>query len=151
MKTRFTLAFALIGACCFAQEPATKEEKSTVTVQPVIVVDGIKYLRSDSANALQKLNPEKIREIKVLRGQEAINLYGEDGKSGVIVVTTKAGSTAKPLYLLDGKRVEDLSSVDPTDIQSIEVIKDAVKLLPFGDEGKWGVIKITSKKKNYFR
>ncbi|HMR57444.1 MAG TPA: hypothetical protein PKC10_08995 [Cyclobacteriaceae bacterium] len=149
MKIRLTLALVFISVWCVAQDPTTKEEKSKET-EPMIVVDGVKYLRSDSTHVLKKLNPEKIKAIKVLRGQEAIDLYGEEGKAGVILVTTKTPVT-KPLYFLDGKRVEDLSSVNPHDIQSIEVIKDQNQLLPFGDEGKQGVIKITMKPKNRFQ
>ncbi len=144
MKTLLTFAFILAGGFCFAQEPAKKDET------PIIVVDGIKYLRPDSANALQTLNPEKIKAIKVLKGQEAIDLYGEEGRRGVIVVTTKSGA-ANPIFLLDGKRVDDLASVDPNTIESIEVIKDPVKLQAFGDEGSAGVVKITSKRKYRLR
>lgn len=145
MKTWMTLAFILAFGICFAQEPAKKEEA------PIIVVDGVKYIRADSTHAFQNLNPEKIKAIKILKGQEAIDLYGEDGKYGVIVVTTKTSSTNTPLYILDGKTVEDISSINPNDIQSIEVIKDPVQLQPYGDEGKLGVVKITSKSKSRFR
>jgi hypothetical protein len=144
MKAYLTFVLVFVGACCFAQERATKEE-------PLIVLDGIRYLHSDSANVFQKLNPEKIKEIKVLRGLEAINQYGEAGKSGVIVVTTKAGASDKPLFILDGKRIEDISSLNPDDIQSIEVIKDATQLIPYGVEGRLGVVKITSKSKGRYR
>jgi bla regulator protein BlaR1 len=145
MKTLVTLVLVFVGTCCFAQEPSKEEKKE----DPIIIIDGIKYLRSDSTNALQKLNPVKIKEIKVLRGQEAVDLYGEEGKSGVILVTTKTNTANKPLFLLDGKRVDDLASIDPTSIQSIEVIKDPAKLQPYGDEGSAGVVKITSKQKNF--
>ncbi|TXI69529.1 MAG: hypothetical protein E6Q41_02465 [Cyclobacteriaceae bacterium] len=145
MKALLAQVLVFLSVCCFAQEPAAKEEKKE---DPIIVIDGIKYLRSDSAHALQKLNPEKIKEIKVLRGQEAIDQYGEAGKHGVVLVTTKASTANKPLYLLDGKQVDDISSIDPNSIQSIEVIKDPVKLQPFGEAGGAGVIKITSKRKN---
>lgn len=143
MKTLFTLALTLITCICNAQEQATKTEKPT---QPLVVIDGIKYLRSDSTNALKNLDPLKIKQVKVLRDKEALDLYGEDGKFGVVVVTTHAGLPNQPLYLLDGKRVDDLSAIDPNSIQSIEVIKDSVRLQPYGSEGKLGVIKITSKK-----
>jgi len=131
-------------ACiCYAQEPAAKSEKPK---QPIVVIDGIKYLRSDSTNALQNLDPSKIETIKVLRDKEAIDLYGDEGQFGVVVVTTKNGLSDQPLYLLDGKIVDDISAIDPGSIQSIEVIKDSVQLQPYGAKGRLGVIKITSKK-----
>jgi len=146
MKTLVTLVLVFVGTCCFAQEPTQEEKKEN----PLIVIDGIKYLRSDSTKALQNLDPLKIKQIKVLRDKEAIELYGEDGKFGVVVVTTNTGLPNQPIYLLDGKRVNDLSAIDISSIQSIEVIKDSVLLQPYGSEGKLGIIKITSKS-NKFR
>lgn len=146
MKTLFAFALTLITCVCYAQEPATKTEKPT---QPLVIIE-IKYLRTDSTNALQNLDPLKIKEIKVLRDKEAIKLYGEEGQFGVVVVTTKTVLSDQPLYLLDGKRVDDLSVIDPGRIQSIEVIKDSVQLQSYGAKGRLGVIKITSKS-NKFR
>lgn len=144
MKTLFAFVLTLIACICYAQEPAAKSEKPK---QPIVVIDGIKYLRSDSTNALQNLDPSKIETIKVLRDKEAIDLYGDEGMYGAVVVTTKTGLSNQPIYLLDGNRVDDISSIDPSEIQSIEVIKDPIQLLPYGDAGKLGVIKITSKSK----
>lgn len=143
MKTLFAFALTLSTCICYAQEPATKIEKPT---QPLVIVNGVKYLRTDSTNALKNLDPLKIKEIKVLRDKEAIKLYGEEGQFGVVVVTTKTDLSDQPLYLLDGKRVDDLSVIDPGSIQSIEVIKDSVQLQSYGVKGRLGVIKITSKK-----
>lgn len=147
MKTLFAFALTLITCICYAQEPATKTEKPT---QPLVVIDGIKYLRSDSTNALQNLDPVKIKQVKVLRDKEAIKLYGEEGKFGVVVVTTTTGPSDQPLYFFDGKQIDDISSINMSDVQSIEIIKDSVKLLQYGVVGRLGVIKITSKS-NKFR
>ncbi|MBD1365632.1 TonB family protein [Mucilaginibacter sp. ZT4R22] len=55
--------------------------------------------------------------------------------------------SAKPLYLVDGKEVEDLSAINPNDIQSINVTKDASAIYKDGDRRKNGVITVTMKKK----
>nr|WP_294943884.1 M56 family metallopeptidase [uncultured Mucilaginibacter sp.] len=52
----------------------------------------------------------------------------------------------KPLYIVDGKEVEDLSAINPNDIQSINVTKDASATTEYGDKGKNGVIFVTMKK-----
>ena len=51
---------------------------------PVLyVVDGVKV------NTIEKIPPEKIESVTVLKNQQAVDLYGEEAKNGVIMVTTK--------------------------------------------------------------
>ncbi|MFZ1525677.1 MAG: TonB family protein, partial [Saprospiraceae bacterium] len=54
--------------------------------KPLFVIDGNK-LESE-----QKLNihPGDIENVSVLKGESATNLYGEEGKNGVVLVTTKS-------------------------------------------------------------
>lgn len=151
MKLQLLILLLLMSVGTFAQEAPVNEEKSTAHIPPLYVVDGIKYLRADSTSALQHLPPDQIKSIRVVKGQEAMDQYGEEGKWGVIVITTKNAfknvDSNKPIFLVDGKPIDDLASVSPDDIASIEVIKDSVSLLPFGAAGKAGVIKITTKGK----
>ena len=51
----------------------------------------------------------------------------------------------KPIYVLDGERVEDIESIDPKNIESISVLKNESSIAKYGEEGKNGVIEITSK------
>jgi uncharacterized protein YfaS (alpha-2-macroglobulin family) len=53
--------------------------------EALIVIDG----EISTAKNLQGLDPSSILEITVIRGAEGAALYGEKGKNGVIVVTTK--------------------------------------------------------------
>ena len=39
------------------------------------------------------LDPNNIANVNILKGLSAATLYGEAGKNGVILITTKAGST----------------------------------------------------------
>jgi TonB-dependent SusC/RagA subfamily outer membrane receptor len=60
------------------------------------------------------------------------------------------GSTA-PLYILDGMAIGpgpggSLSGVNPTDIESIKVLKDAAETAMYGSRGANGVIIITTKR-----
>jgi TonB-linked SusC/RagA family outer membrane protein len=80
---------------------------STITGsnQPLFIVDGIPFntstnspgqsFASGSATASSRfldLDPNSIEEISILKGLSATVLYGEAGKNGVILVTTKNGS-----------------------------------------------------------
>jgi len=51
----------------------------------------------------------------------------------------------KPLILVDGVEVPDLSFVNPDNIKSISVLKDAASSSIYGSRAAWGVILITSK------
>lgn len=83
--------------------------------QPLFVVDGVPYdnqtmnqenlasgnsvalgnRSSDYGNRAADINPEDIESVTVLKGPEATALYGSDGASGAIIITTKRGKTGK--------------------------------------------------------
>lgn len=54
--------------------------------KPLVIIDG---KESDSASALDQLDPSKIDKMEVLKGEKAIEQYGEKAKNGVILITTK--------------------------------------------------------------
>ena len=58
--------------------------------QPLLVVDGIPI----SLGFLNRINPNDVEDINILKGASAASLYGPDGVNGVIVVKTKRGSKA---------------------------------------------------------
>ncbi|HLF62405.1 MAG TPA: SusC/RagA family TonB-linked outer membrane protein [Saprospiraceae bacterium] len=74
------------------------------TNQPLFVVDGVPFgsgtdadRDANSGNAAASsrfldLDPKNIAEISVLKGLSATVLYGEQGRNGVILITTKTGS-----------------------------------------------------------
>lgn len=78
----------------------------TGTNQPLFVVDGVPFnsdTRSDrgvlagaasSTSRFLDLDPNNIAEVSVLKGLSATVLYGEAGRNGVILITTKNGSSA---------------------------------------------------------
>lgn len=71
----------------------TKTAKNlSVATNPIVIVDG----KEASYEELGKIVPEKIDNVTVLKsGSEAANSYGEKGKNGVILVTTKAAQKKK--------------------------------------------------------
>ncbi len=50
-----------------------------------------------------------------------------------------------PIYIVDGKEIENLDSISPDDIQSIDVLKNKSFTNIYGERGKNGVILITTK------
>jgi TonB-dependent SusC/RagA subfamily outer membrane receptor len=77
--------------------------------QPLFVVDGVPLDNSnfnstdvqrgragyDYGNAAQFINPEDIESMSVLKGASAAALYGNRAANGVIIITTKKGSSRK--------------------------------------------------------
>ncbi len=82
---------------------------STITgsSQPLFVVDGVPFNSNTNTTAsfvygnqtpsrFLDLDPNNIENVSVLKGLSATTLYGELGRNGVILVTTKNGSTSRP-------------------------------------------------------
>lgn len=64
--------------------------------------------------------------------------------------TIGEGSSGSPLVLIDGME-GDLNSVNPQDIESVSVLKDAAAASIYGSRAPFGVILVTTKKGNQER
>ena len=71
----------------------TKTVKNlSVATNPIVIIDG----KEASYEELGKIDPDKIANVTVLKaGSDAAKAYGDKGKNGVILVTTKAGGKKK--------------------------------------------------------
>lgn len=54
--------------------------------KPLIIIDGKK-----SDQKIEDINPDDIDSISILKDKSAMQLYGEEAKNGVILITTKSG------------------------------------------------------------
>ena len=57
----------------------------SVNASPLIIVDGEELVDK----SVDEINPKTIESISVLKDKSAATLYGEKGKNGVILITTK--------------------------------------------------------------
>ncbi len=64
-----------------------------------------------------------------------------------IIITTADGKDIEPVYVLDGKVVEEIESLDPDDIEYIAVVKDATSPEAKKYNAENGLIMITTKEK----
>jgi TonB-linked SusC/RagA family outer membrane protein len=74
---------------------------------------------------------------------------GEVGSDAVMKIRGQIGSLyggSAPLILLDNVEIPSIQLVNPSDIESISVLKDAASTSIYGSRGAFGVILITSKK-----
>ncbi len=90
MKILFGAALLLASLFAQAQNDKPSAEKVPIvkSAMPLFMIDGIKKSKLD-------INPETIEKMEVVKKEVAIALYGEDGRNGVIVVTTKRPSFKK--------------------------------------------------------
>ncbi len=75
---------------------------------------------------------------------------GELGGAPTIKIRGNVGSPngdANPLILVDNVEITDISLVNPDDIESISVLKDAASASIYGARGAFGVVLITTKSK----
>ena len=96
---------------------------------------------------IEKLKPTRIEQ--ALQGQVAgVNITTNSGSpGGASTISIRGVSTngdSRPLILVDGNVVEDLSVINPNDIESMNILKDATAGI-YGVRAANGVILITTK------
>jgi TonB-linked SusC/RagA family outer membrane protein len=102
--------------------------------------ENIQELAPDNAiNALQGISPG-------LSLTKANGMPGESAKINIRGMGTIGNSN--PLYIVDGVTVSDIDYLSPSDIESIDVLKDAASAAIYGSRAANGVILVTTKKGN---
>ncbi len=100
-----------------------------------------------SSETIEKLNP--VRPEQALQGQVAgVNITTNSGTPGggstISIRGVSTNGDSRPLILVDGNVVEDLSVINPNDIESMNILKDATAGI-YGVRAANGVILITTK------
>lgn len=90
------------------------------------------------------------RAEQALQGKAAgVQVTAQSGSpgNGMKVKIRGAGSNGKsePLYIVDGMKTGDINYLNPSDIESMEVLKDAASSAIYGTEGANGVVIIKTK------
>lgn len=118
-----------------------RKENLTGAVSSVSVEDAVASRPvTDIAKALQGISP----------GLTITNNLGGVGTESNIRLRGSVGSInasggTSPLVLVDGVEVPSLNLINPSDIESISVLKDAASASIYGTRAAWGVILITTK------
>ena len=101
----------------------------------LVIVDG-KEMSSDD---FSKMNAKDIASMNVYKaGSKVAQSYGEQGKNGVLWITTKANKTSENIYFIDGRRVEK-GEVD-------KLSRDKIASMSVNKEDGISVIKVVTKK-----
>jgi TonB-linked SusC/RagA family outer membrane protein len=114
--------------------------KSDVTGS-ISTAKGSDIIKNQSFNALEGL-----------KGKAAgVNIFSNTGQPGgelrvIIRGISTINASASPLYVVDGVVMSNFQYMNPNDIESIEVLKDASSAAIYGARGANGVILVTTKR-----
>ncbi|RPD96134.1 TonB-dependent receptor [Aureibaculum marinum] len=105
----------------------------------IISVKGGEVADKPAANPVASLQGK-------VSGLTVVNTGTLGGTPDVRIRGTSSRYVVTPLYVVDGVFADNINFVNPNDIESIEVLKDASSLAIFGVRGANGVIIVTTKK-----
>ncbi len=109
-------------------------------------------------SAVSKMDDKAIKDRPLARAEQALQgqlagvtvrtITGEPGADQTIRVRGAASINASsdPLYVVDGVPMDNINSINPNDIQSIEVLKDAASAAIYGSRGSNGVVIVSTKR-----
>jgi len=133
-------------------------ETSQKSLQDVVVVGYGTQKKGNVTGAIAKITDKQIDERPITRVEQALqgqlagvqvrNNSGSPGSDITVNVRGAAsisGSSA-PLYVVDGVPLDNLSGINPADIASIDVLKDASSAAIYGSRGSNGVVLVTTKR-----
>ena len=132
-------------------------EDDNTTLNDVVVIGYGTVKKKDLTGSVSSISEKQIANIPVSNVSEAMT-----GKMAGVNITTTEGSPDadvkirvrgggslsqdnSPLYIVDGFPVSSISDIAPSEIQSIDVLKDASSTAIYGARGANGVIIITTK------
>ena len=81
--------------------------------------------------------------VRVMSGSGA---PGEESSITIRGLSTLSDAGIRPLYIVDGVPQRDINGINPKDIQSLEILKDAASAAIYGSRSANGVIIITTKR-----
>lgn len=133
-------------------------KEDTETLDEVVVVGyGVKQKRSTMTTAISKMDDKVLRNAAISNAAQALqgtvsglrvtNTSGAPGSSPTIVLRGGASieGAGSPLVVVDGV-VRSLQDINPSDIESIQVLKDAASTAIYGARANNGVILVQTRK-----
>lgn len=158
-----TLVFTYVGMTTVKAEAkngmrVTMSDNAKVIDEVMVVAYGTSTKKSFAGSAtvvkgetLEKKNPSDVTKALAgeIAGVQVVSSTGQPGTSASIRIRGigSVNSSTDPLYVVDGIPFDgDISGIDPSDIASTTVLKDATATSLYGSRGANGVILITTKK-----
>lgn len=134
-------------------------QEASIALDQVVVVGYGTSKRGDVTGSISSIDAGEIKKVPVVNVGQAlqgrmsgVQVTNNDGTpgAGVQVLIRGVGSFGdnSPLYVVDGYPGASISNLNPSDIQSIDVLKDASAAAIYGNRAANGVVIITTKRGN---
>jgi TonB-linked SusC/RagA family outer membrane protein len=166
-KTLLNISFSLLAMPLFAQVPPTQTQPNDSIfndstffkneMQEVVLIGyGTKKAGAITGSVSQIKAADIVRTpaqsaMQAIQGKAAgVNIITNDEPGANPTVRIRGLGTITgardPLYVIDGIETNGLNGINPSDIATIDILKDASSLAIYGQKGSNGVILITTKK-----
>lgn len=163
-----TLTFSLIGMQTQDIKIASQSiinvimHESTIELDEVVAIGYGTAKKSDLTSSIISVKPDELKNVKVGSAADALQglatgvliskgSFKPGGSSNIIIRGNgsfgNGGASTTPLYIIDGVMSNaGLDVIAPSDIESIEVLKDAASTAIYGSRASNGIILVTTKK-----
>lgn len=131
--------------------------EDNTTLNDIVVIGYGTQKKSDLTGAVASIKAEELKNLSTVdaaaalqgkaAGVQVLNGSGAPGEGAKIRVRGFSTNSDKlePLYIVDGLEVESIQYLDPSMIESMEVLKDAASAAIYGVKAGNGVVLITTK------
>ena len=161
LKNAKTVVISYIGMV--SQEVAASQnmkvtlQDDNAALEEVVVIGYTSKARKDLTGSVGSVSGAKLAAVPVtsaavaLQGKvSGVQVTTVDGQPGADVNIRVRGGTSvtqsnEPLYIVDGFQVDNINDIPPTDIASIDILKDASLTAIYGAKGGNGVVVVTTK------
>ena len=137
----------------------TLKDDSQALDEVVVIGYGGSKARRDLTGSVGSISGAKLAAVPVASAGEAlqgkiagVQVTTVDGAPGADINirirgggTSLSGDNSNPLFVVDGFIADNINDIPPTDIQSIDVLKDASLTAIYGAKGGNGVVLVTTK------
>ncbi len=131
-------------------------ESSIEELEEVVVIGYGVQRKKVLTGSIERVSSEEITSTPIVRADQALqgrvagvqvlNASGQPGEQPSIRIRgVGTDGDSRPLYLVDGIAVAGIDNLNPADIQSVEVLKDAASTSIYGARAANGVVLITTK------
>lgn len=133
-------------------------KEDSQTLDEVVVVGYGTMRKSDLTGSISQakgteiIKAQSFNALDGLKGKVAgVNIFSNTGQPGgemrvVIRGVSTINASTSPLYVVDGVVMSDFQLLNPNDIESVEVLKDASSAAIYGARGANGVVLVTTKR-----